>query len=122
MNGHRQNAVNGNNRAVQPEFTEGNITGKLFLGNDTHAGQQAQGDRQVEMGTLFKQIGRGKINGDAFGRKAESQCLQSSADAFAAFGHCFVGQADNGKCRQAYLNLKINVQNFQTVKGDRVYS
>ena len=39
VNGHRQNAVNGNNRAVQPEFTEGNITGKLFLGNDTHAGQ-----------------------------------------------------------------------------------
>ena len=74
------------------------------------------------MAAFFRQIGGGKIYGDAVIGQGEADRRQSGAHPLAAFRNRFVGQADHGKGiltgREMHLHLARN--SIDTLKSNRI--
>ena len=60
----RQRADHGNKRAVQRKFAQRHRLRHNFRGQDLERGQKAQGNGQIEMRPLFRQICRRKVDRD----------------------------------------------------------
>lgn len=107
--GRRQHTRDRRNRAVEPQFAEGDVAADVFRRQHVHGDQQAEGDGQVEVTAFFQHVGRRKIDGDALGRQGEADGVQRGAHVLAAFPHRLVGQTDDGEGRQSRGDLYLHV-------------
>ncbi|MCY1287933.1 hypothetical protein D9M70_369490 [compost metagenome] len=64
-------------------------------------GEHAKGDGEIEAATVFRQVGRGEVEGDAAGREVEAAVLDRAAHAVLAFLHRGFRKAYQGEGRQA---------------------
>ena len=95
--GHGERAADRAQLAGQSELTGELVLCQCVCGNLSRGGQDTKRDRQIEPATLFRQIGRGEINGDASCREIEARCLQRGAYAVFGFFDLGLGQTDDGK-------------------------
>src|ERR1700756_3595156 len=80
--------------AVEREFSDKKAI-RHFLPGETAIGtDDAERHGQVEPGTFFLDVGRGKVDSDVGGRNVVAAVFQRGADAVASFAHSCVGQAD----------------------------
>ena len=114
-NGNGQRAAHRAQRAVQRQLAE---DGGIGNGSGVHlarAGQNADGDRQVERGAFLFQIRRRKVYRDAVARKGVAAVLQRRADALARLLHRGVGQTHDVKHRKpggkVHLHRDLNALN-----------
>jgi hypothetical protein len=61
--------------------------------------QDGKRDAEVEAPALLGQVGGGKVDGDAPGRKLEAAIDERAAHPIARLAHSRFGQADDGQCR-----------------------
>jgi hypothetical protein len=65
------------------------------------------------MRALLRHIGRGEIDRNPFGRKAEAYGCESGANPLAAFADGFIGQADNGEGWQPRRNQHLHIDSLR---------
>ena len=76
-------------------------------------GQQPQGNRQVKAPTVFGQVSRGQVDGDALvGRKVQPRVLQGRAHALAGFFHFGVGQPHQGEAGQTVGQMHFDAHRW----------
>ena len=75
------------------------------------------------MAALLGQVGRREVDGDAFGGQGDGHFRKRRAHAVTRFAHCFVGQAHDGKRRQAGGEGALYLDRFglDPKKGDCLY-
>ena len=88
---------NGADRAVERQLSDGRVGGNRVRRDGFHRRHHRQHDRQIEVAAFLRQIGRREIDRDVLEGQAEADGVQRVADALAAFGDGFVGQADDRK-------------------------
>ena len=71
------------------------------------------------MAALLRDVGGGKVDGQAFGRQRNAERVERRPHAFLGFRDGFVGQTDDGEGRQtvADLHLHIDLLYLDAVKG-----
>ena len=104
--GHRQHTVYRTQCTLQAHLTD--ECGAAF-GTTNRAGSRhdAQQNRQVIVGASLLQVGRGKIDGDAAGGKAEAGILRRGTDTLTGFLHGSIRKAHNIKAGQAVGNIAL---------------
>ena len=60
-------------RAVQGQLADDRVLGEQLGGDLPAADERAQGDRQIERGGIFGQVGRGQVDHDAALRALEAR-------------------------------------------------
>ena len=81
-----QHARRRRNPPIELELANDNIMGKRLGIRSTDGGEQAKGDRQVEMRTLLGQIRRREVHHDPLGRKRQADRSKRSVHALTTFG------------------------------------
>lgn len=103
-----QHPGRGGDSPVEAQLPDRDIMRQRFRVGRSDRGQQAQGDRQVEMRSLLGQIGRGQVDGDPLGRERQADRGKRSADPFAAFRDRLVGKADDDESGQPGRQLHLH--------------
>ncbi len=93
-NRHRQGPLGRARGAVEGQFADDGVLGELFGGHLPAADERAQGDRQIERGGVFGQVGRGQVDDDAALRALEARVDHRPLDAMRAFLDGRLGKAD----------------------------
>ena len=88
------------NCAVERKFPRDHPPGQRLSRKDALCGQNRQGDRQVEKGTVFPQIGRRKVDGDLPAGERESGVAHGGPDPVVAFPDRDSWKPDDGVGRQ----------------------
>ena len=102
----RQHAGDAQDRAVQRQLAERQVALGRIRGHGTHADQQRQRDRQIEVAALLGEIGGREIDRDALGRQAEAERARRCArSATALSGRPTMVKAGGG----ADLHLDVDV-------------
>ena len=83
----------GNQPTVKGQLTQGHGSLDILARDDFKGRKQGNGDRQIEMRTLLRQIGWRKVDRDPLGRKGDRQGLKRRANPLLGLGHRLVGQA-----------------------------
>ena len=122
----RQHARRGRDGSVQAELAEREMFGGAVRRDDIHRGEQADGDRQVEMRALLGPVGRGEIDDQPLLGKRQAEGGEGAADPLPAFRDRLVRQPDDGEGRQAgipgrtgELDLDRHAARLRPVEGDR---
>ena len=84
------------NRSVEGKFPRDHPPGQRLSRQDALCGQNRQGDRQVEKGTVLPQIGRRKVDGDLPAGEGESGIAHGGADPVVAFPDRTSGEPHDG--------------------------
>ena len=95
--GSGQRPGDGDQATVEREFAQGHDTFDIFARDDVERREEREGNGQVEMRAFLGQVGGRQVDGDPLGRQRDGQGLKRGAHPFAGFGHCLVGQADQGE-------------------------
>src|SRR5271156_6208707 len=91
-------AAHGTHSAIERKFAEEYVRIENFAEETSLATGEAQRHGQIERGAFFTDIRWREINGDRVARREiETAIAQSGANAFAAFFHGDVRQADDGE-------------------------
>lgn len=120
MNGGGQHTRDRRDPAIKRELAQHPVFRNVVGGNDIHRNQQAECDWQVIMASLLGEIGGREIDGDAFWRQRQAECMQGGADPLAGLGHRLVGKADDRECGQSrrQLDLNIDVHDLDAGEGN----
>jgi hypothetical protein len=105
----RQRAGDGSDRAVERQFAEHAEAFDRITGDRAHCRHQPERYGKIVMAALFRQIGRGEVDGDALRRQREPDRVQRAAHPLFAFSHRLVRQSDNGEVRQPRPDLHLDV-------------
>ena len=97
--GYRQNAARRTKLARQTKLPDKDIFIQIGF-QLTRARKHRNGDRQIELRSLFPQVGRRKINNGALRRKLKRAVAQRRAHTLLCLFNGCVGQPDNIKRRQ----------------------
>ncbi len=86
------------------------VWSNAVAGNLAGSNQQPDGDRKIVGRAFLAQIGRRQVDGNAPVRKREAGVLHRGLNAFAAFLHGGIRQADNNKRRHAvgYVHFRLD--------------
>ena len=116
---HRQRAAHRAQLAGQRQFPGKLETLQTFAWNLPRRRQNTQCDRQVEAPRFLGQIGRGQIDGDAPCREFKPCIEQRSTHAVLGFFDLGLGQADDGKTRQAVAQMRFHGNQWRIKAGQR---
>ena len=107
-------------RRVKRDLAEAEVALHLISRQHTHRGQEPGCNRQIEMGALLHDVGRGEIDRDPLRRQGEAKRIQGAAHPLPAFRHRLVRQADEYEGGQAIgdLDLNLNGQDLNPLKRD----
>ena len=120
----RQDASDRDDRAVERQLAERHVARHFRRREHAHNGEQAERDREVVVAAFFRQVGGREVDRDAFVRECEADRVERGADAFAAFGDGFVGEAHD---RHAFfqpaacvrhVDLHVDFARFDADEGD----
>lgn len=102
--------------AIQREFTQQAVLLKESRLDNPGGRQDTDGDRQVVGGTLFLDVSRRQVGGDATGRKIIAGILECRPDTILTLLDRPVRQPDCGEGRQTWsqVNLYINQDGIDT--------
>ena len=95
--GHGQGALDGAQRAVEPEFAHDHVAVEQLGRHLLVAGQDAYGDGQVVGRALLLDVGRRHVDDHIFAREVKARLDDGAARALAALFHGGVGQAHDGE-------------------------
>ena len=86
-----------------------------------HGHHQRQGDGEVVVAALLRQVGRRQVAGDVLVGQAQANGMQRAAHPLAAFGDGLVGQADDGErvATAADLHLHVDTLGLDAAERDR---
>jgi len=104
----QQHARRRRDSPVQLQFSDDNIMRQRLGIGRSNRRQQAQRDRQIEVGAFLRQIGRRQVHGDPLRRERQADRCQRGMHALAALGDSLVGQADDRESRQTGGKLNLN--------------
>ena len=110
---HRQGSAHGPQFTAQAQFTGKFMARQFGRVNQPVGRQQPQGNRQVKAATVFGQVSRGQVDGDALvGRKVQAAVLQRRAHALAGFFHFGVGQPHQGEAGQTVGQMHFDAHRW----------
>ena len=94
----------------------------LFHGTErAHGAQNGHGHGQIETGAFLADIGRGKVDGDGFGRIAEAGVEQRRFNALAAFFYRGVRHANGDEialgASRIHIDLDVNDVRIDSLNG-----
>ena len=97
---HRERALHRPRAAVERELADDRVLIEQLALELPAAGENADGDRQIERAGTLRQLGRGQIDHDAILRPHEAAVDHRPLDAMRALLHRLLGQADEHRLRQ----------------------
>ena len=107
--GHRQQAGNTANRAVERELAREGVAAQEVGGQLPRGDQQRDGDRQVEARPHLAQVGGRQVGRDPPERKLEARVDQRRPHPLARLAHRGVGQADDRERRQSAVDVELDL-------------
>jgi hypothetical protein len=119
--GGRQRARHRGDRAIERKLAQHAIAVDGIPRDGPHGDHEAEGNGEVVVAAFLGQVGRRKIDGDAFRRQGKPDGVQRAAHPLAALGHGLVRKADDGEGGQARPDLHLHVDGarLNALEGDR---
>ncbi len=86
--------------AIQRQFPQHIIFLQLIRWQDVHGCQDTQRNRKIIMRAFLRQIRRGEVDGNTFGRQADAKGGERRAHPLLTLRDGFIRKADNGERRE----------------------
>ena len=114
--------MDGAEGAVEREFADKELVLEVLRKKLIRESKDSESDGEVEVGAIFGEVGRGKVDSDAFVGEGEARGGESAFNAFAGFGDGFIGHADDIEGGEAFVHVALDFYDtaFVSVEDGRV--
>jgi hypothetical protein len=112
-------AGGGGDLAVEAQLAERHPPIQHFRWQDAHGPHQGEGDGEIVVAALLRDVGGGEVDDQPFGREGEAEPGKGGPHPFAALAYRLVAETDDheGDRARGQLNLHVHAARFNPLKG-----
>lgn len=110
-------AADGTDGASEGKFADEETAGGVGGEKLVAEGEDGEGDRKVEVGAVFEELGGSEVDGDFGVGELKARIDNGATDALAALVDGFVGHADDAEVRQAAVGVAFDGDDLAVVAG-----